>query len=217
MDAVIVEHNQRGNGGAVFIGIVIMLLLLGIFFFIFIRSNNQDLGLNLFDRKDNYKSMDLFNKTNLMYTVVLPDGQNMNVEPGQKISFAINLNDSISASSYNYDGTISKFHYKITHPDEKNLFIGNSGIFSNLSSTNNVTFVNEAPYPVMFIEKSSQGGKRWASDIILPQNETQDHFVSKRSIWQVCHPTDETVPISTLTVGGLPKKLVFNGKILKAF
>lgn len=210
--------DTNSSATIVVLGFLIIGILIGIMFFMYYKNqgNNISLGQNP-STKNEYHSLVLENKTDLVFTVILPSAQNIDVQPSKKISFVLGMGDIISATAYNYDSSIIKYSYKLVDPAVKELFIGNSGIFSNLSASDTVTFVNDGPYPVMFIEKSTAGGRRWVSDIILPQTQSSDHFVSKRSIWQVCHPTDENLPISELVIGGLPKKVVFNGKNLIAF
>ena len=206
------ENQKNTSAPIVMIGFLVIGILLGISFFIYFKSNQPNKKVKL---DNSYHSVSLENRSQLVYTVVLPSSEHVDVKPGDVINISMNLNDSISALAYNFDGSYVKYNFKLSNPKDSHLFIGNSGIFSNLTS-GDVTFINESKYPIMFIEKSPAGGKRWKSDIVLPDSETKDNFVSKGSTWQVVHPTDEDSPISELGVGYIPKKLVFNGKNLKA-
>jgi|694.fasta_scaffold12026_12 hypothetical protein len=208
------EH-ENTSATTVVVGFLIISILIGISFFIIFR-NNETRKIDLNKAQQN---LTLENKTNLLYTVKLPSSQNIDVEPHQKIQFAISTGDTINAMAYNYDKTISKYDYRLpNNPKIKKLYIGNSGIVSNIDASENIIFVNESSYPVLFIEKSIKGGKRWVSDIVLSKSQTEEkQFVSKRSMWQVCHPTDEERPISEINIGRIPSRIVFDGKSLKAF
>jgi hypothetical protein len=208
------EH-ENTSAPAVIVGFLIISILIGISLFIIFRNNKtRKLDINKIQQ-----NLTLENKTNLLYTVQLPSSQNIDVEPFQTIQFAISVGDMITAMAYNYDKTISKYTYRLpNNPKLKKLYIGNSGIVSNIDANENIIFANEGSYPVLFIEKSSKGGKRWVSDIVLSKSQTdKNHFVSKRSIWQVCHPTDEENPIAEINIGRVPSRIVFDGKSLKAF
>jgi hypothetical protein len=208
------EH-ENTSATTVVVGFLLIGILIGISLFIIFRNNSPS-KKNINNAQQN---LTLENKTNLTYTVTLPSSQHIDVGPFQKIQFAISVGDSINAMAYNYDKTISKYTYRL--PDDnriKKLYIGNSGIMSNTNAGENIIFVNDGSYPVLFIEKSTKGGKRWVSDIVPPKSRTgEKQFVSKRSIWQVAHPTDEDHPISEINIGNIPKRVVFDGKNLKAF
>lgn len=209
------EKNENSSAPIVVVGFVIIFILLGIVFFIYLRGGRKQLPEVVVGDKGSYHTLDVENKTPFMYTVVLPNKEHIDIKPEDKVKFSIALGDTIRATAYNFDNTIINYYSKIDDKRITNLYIGKSGIYSNLSS-GNISFVNASKYPIMFIEKSSKGGKRWGSDIILPGKETVGNFVHSGGIWQIVHPTDERNPISQLNIGTIPKKLVFDGKNLKA-
>lgn len=208
------EENKNTSATIVMVGFLIIGILIGISFFVYFKSKERSITVSK-PVDNSYHSITVENKTKDLYTVILPSGENIDVAPDNKIIVSLGVGDFINATAYNHDGTINKYFYNFNNPKVTYLFIGNSGIESNLSS-GDVTFVNVSKYPVMFIEKSPNGGKRWGSDIIPPEKETFGNFVYSKSIWQVVHPTDENQPISEINIGYIPKKLVFNGKSLKA-
>lgn len=184
----------------------ILLVVLFIFYFI-----NQNVPAG---RK--YHAIEIQNMTKLNFTVFLPSKQKIEISPKNKITFFASFGEIISASAYNFDGTLIKYTYKVFNTNVKTLYIGNSGIFDDKNSSDTVTFVNESSIPVIFIEKSSKGEKSWSSDIIPPGSKIESQFVSRRSIWQVCHPTEENIPISEI-VGKTPEKIIFDGRNIKPF
>lgn len=208
------EETKNSSAPIVVVGFVIIFILLGIVFFIYLRGGNKQIPKVEVDDKS-YHTLEVENKTPHVYTVVLPNKENIDIQPEGIAKFPVALGDTIRATAYNFDNSIINYYSKIDNPRITNLYIGHSGIYSNLSS-GNISFVNASKYPVMFIEKSSKGGKRWGSDIILPGRETFGNFVHSGGIWQIVHPTDERHPISQLNIGTIPNKLVFDGKNLKA-
>lgn len=194
------------------VGILIIIILMTASFFIYYKSQPLIPAPIV---KNTFHSIELSNKTKLPYTIRLPSTQKLELSPNDSVKVALSNRDTINATSRQFDGSLQNYSYQFLDPSITHLYIGNSGIFSNNSASDETLFINNAPYPVMFVEKSTKGGRRWASDIILPKMKVSNQLVADGSIWQVVHPTDERRPISEITVGRIiPSKIIFDGKRL---
>jgi len=197
--------------GPVLLGFVIIGILVAAALFLYMRNHHNE-----YDQGGGHKNIAVTNNSQIPYTVSLPNGRNFQLAPDQTAKVSVAQHDVLSANGYNYDGTPSSHNYTVSNPNIRQVHITPSGIRSNSTGAENVQFINQAHFPVMFIERSSKGGRRWASDIVPPTGITEGHFVGKRTTWEVAHPTAEDKPIAEVTVGGKAKRLVFNGHQLTA-
>ena len=198
--------------GPILVAFIIVGILIGVALYLYTNNHHNE-----YDQGGGYMAVSISNKAKVPYNVSLPNGSNVELSPDQETNVSVSQHDTVSATSYNYDGTPVTHNFKISNPQIKKIHITPSGFRSDVSGAENVVFVNNAPYPVMFIEQSSKGGRRWASDIVPPNSNTGGHFVGKRTTWQVAHPTDENNPITQITVGSKADKLVFDGETLKSY
>lgn len=196
----------------VVVGVLIIIILVTASLFIYYNSQPPIPAPVL---KNTFHSVQIHNKTQLPYTVVLPSTQKLEIPPGGTTHIALSNRDILTADSHTFDGTPIRYSFQYLDTSITDLFIGNSGIFTNKNASDETLFINDGPFPVMFIEKISKGGRRWASNIIPPKMQTSNHFVSSGSIWQAVHPTDERRPIAELSIGNvIPSKIIFDGKNL---
>jgi hypothetical protein len=207
------------NGGfqekslvTVVVGVLLIIILVTASLFIYYNSQ-PPIPTPLI--KNTFHSVDIHNKTKLPYTVTLPSSQKIEIDASDTLRAAVSNGDIITAVARHFDGTPIQYSYPYLDPSVTDIFIGNSGIFTNKNVSEETQFVNDSPFPVMFIEKSTRGGRRWASDIIPPKMHASNQFVTQGSIWQVVHPTEERRPIAEISIGNIvPKKIIFNGKTL---
>lgn len=199
------DSEQKNNNFAI-LGFFTILLVITISYFV-----------HKVQPQDNKRTLEIQNDSRLNFTIILPTAQKIEVLPKNKISISANIGDEITANAYNFDGTLIKHIYKLTNRDIKLLYIGNSGIFDDKNLTNITTFINDSSIPIIFIEKTIKGDKKWSSEIIPPKSQTSNYFSSRKSVWQVCHPTEETIPIAEITFNQTPRKIVFNGKTIHPF
>lgn len=85
---------------------------------------------------------------------------------------------------------------------------------TNISTkgSTNIPFLNLSTFPIIIVEWSSKGGRRWGSDIIAPSETYMLPYVDKGSSWEVVHPTDEQHPITKANASGKSvKRMVFDG------
>nr|QBK86663.1 MAG: hypothetical protein LCMAC102_04600 [Marseillevirus LCMAC102] len=198
--------------GPIIIGFIIIGFLVGIALYFYTKTHHNE-----YDQGGGHIMLIITNESKIPYIITFANNKTIELLPDQQSKVSVGHHDILTAKGYNYDGTPVEHIYKISNPNANKLYITSAGFRSNISGADNVQFVNNSPYPIMFIEKSSKGGRRWASDIVPPHNTTKSHFVGKRTTWEVAHPTAENQPIAELTVHGKATKLVFDGSSLKSY
>ncbi len=207
----IITEARYGNA-PIIIGFLIIAILLGLGFYLFGRSHHVE-----YPEGREALNIDITNKTQLPYTISLVNGKDIILEPDETTKLSVDLHDSVYAKSKNYDGTPVEHTYIASNKNATDIFITPDGFRTNVTASDNVRFVNEAPYPVMFIQRSSKGDRRWATDIVPPHSTVEGHLVGRNSTWQVAHPTNENKPIDEVSVKGISKSLEFNGQHLRAY
>ena len=199
------------SAGPIILTFVIIGFLIGIALYLYMRNHHNE-----YSQGGRHMVVIITNKSQIPYTVFLPDGRNIQLAPDQSARVSVAHYDIVSAKGYNVDGTLVTHSYNISNPTIHQLYISPSGFRTDNTGSDNVQLVNHAPYPVIFVERSSKGGRRWASDIVPPQGITEGNFIGARTTWEVVHPTTEDQLIAEITIGGRAKKLVFDGQKLTA-
>lgn len=197
--------------GPIILAFVIVGILVGVAMYLYMKQHHNE-----YSQGGGQMTVLITNNSQIPYVVTLSDGRKLSLAPDQSAKISVNHNQPITASGYNYDGTQVNHTYVVTNRRTRNIHITPSGFRTNITGNNNTQLVNDASYPVMFVERSNKGGRRWASDIVPPHGVTDGNFVGARTLWEVVHPTSEDSPISQVTVGGRPKRLVFDGNKLSA-
>lgn len=151
----------------------------------------------------------LENVSSIPYQATAGD-QPVHIEPGQKLSFEVLKGEYVTTEALYPDGSVEVKRYTITKP-ETLLLTHSSAPTNKTQGSQNVTFQNNALFPVLLIEKSRTGGRRWGSEIIPPHTNYTIAFVEQGSTWHVSHPTSENTPISSITVSGHAKRILFDG------
>ena len=195
--------------GPILIGFIIIGLLVGVGLYLYLRNHHNE-----YEEGGEHMIIKVSNTTTIPYTLSLPSGRKVKLAPKYSTKISATRHENITAEAHNYDGTATRYNYTLSHPEIKHIYITPSGIRTNVSGSDNVQFINQSYFPVMFVERSSRGGRRWASDIVPPQKSTSGNFVGKITTWEVVHPTDENQPIAEITVGGKAQKLIFDGQRL---
>lgn len=98
------------------------------------------------------------------------------------------------------------------YSDVSRYFITRSGIYPDNLISRNVVLENVSRMPVLFVERDSQSGRRWGTEIVPPMSKAIKDFVGAGSTWDVVHPTDEDNPIAKITLGLRTHILLFDGK-----
>lgn len=196
--------------GPMMIGFIIIILLVGVALFLYTRNHHNER-----DRGGGEMDILISNKSQLPFNVTLPDSR-MLLSPNTTMKVNISQYDIIKATAHTYDGQELSYEFKVSNPKIKKIYLSPSGFSSNLSGTEDVEFVNNSPYPILFIERSDSGSRRWGTDIVPPRSSSGGHFVARNTIWEVSHPTDENNPIDHLTVSGKVKQIIYDGNSLKA-
>lgn len=196
--------------GPIIIGFIIIGILVGLSLYLYAMNHHNE-----YDQGGGHMPITVSNETDLPHTISLPSGQEVDIDPKQEVRLALGQHDALVSKVKNYDGTLTSHHYRLSNPKIQKVHLTPSGFHSNISGSDNVTFVNQTPDPLMFIEKSHKGGRRWGVSVVPPFDSSDGHFVGKRSIWQVAHPTMENEPLDQKTIGGKINKLIFDGQHLK--
>lgn len=196
--------------GPIMVGFIIIILLVGVALFLYTRNHHNER-----DRGGGEMDILISNKSQLPYNVILPDSK-MLISPNTTIKVTLSQYDIIKATAHTYDGQELSYEFKVSNPKIKKIYLSPSGFSSNVSGEENVEFVNNSPYPILFIERSDSGGRRWGTDIVPPMSSSGGHFVAQNTVWEVSHPTDEDNPIDHLTVSGKVKQIIYDGNSLKA-
>jgi hypothetical protein len=215
--------------GPVLIGLIVIAVLVGIALYMYTRDHQTPPPVE----SQGQNSFSIVNSTQLKYIITLPEDRKIELNPGQIEKVFLAEGDTIKAKAYTYDGLPLLHEYRVPRfprskdskeedtesenlrekDKESKIYLTPSGFSSNASGSENVIFVNRGPYPILFIEKSDSGGRRWASDIVPPLSQKGGHFVSRGSTWEVAHPSNEDSPIDSITIGGKVQALLFDGKL----
>lgn len=201
-----VEVDLEESAGPIIIAFIVVLILVGIVAYIYFKSHH-----NTFDQGGGHLSPDITNHTALLQTLHLPDKSTLAIPPHQTSGISAAQHSVITAESENFDGSKNKHNYRLSNPTISHLHITNSGFRSNITVSKDVDFVNSSPDGVLFIEKSTKGGRRWLMDRVPPFGVTKNHIVPKGTTIQVSDPAQEDSPIATLAVGGNVHKIIFDG------
>lgn len=87
-----------------------------------------------------------------------------------------------------------------------------SGVFPERVLSKDVQLVNKSKIPVMFVEKSRDGSKRWSSDIVPPMSYITKEFLAPGVLYDIVHPTQESQPITSLSTPLKTAKITFDGE-----
>jgi len=202
------------SGEILIITLIVFFVAIGIGIGIYFYAKDHH---NEYSSDGGYRSISLTNKTQLHHIVTLPDKREIMLLPEQKVDLSLSYDDVLNSKSKNFDQTKDHYIYRITNPKVSELYITSSGFKSNITGTENVTLINAAPYSVLFVERSSRGGRRWGKAIVPPYSDSKGHFVSKNTTWEVNRADQEDSPISELHVAGKPSTLLFDGNVLKSY
>lgn len=87
-----------------------------------------------------------------------------------------------------------------------------SGVFPERVLSKDVQLVNKSQIPVMFVEKTRDGAKRWSSEIVPPMSYITKEFVAPGVLYDIVHPTQESQPITSLSTALKTAKITFDGE-----
>lgn len=197
--------------GPIILSFVIVGILVSVAMYLYMKRHHNE-----YSQGGGQMQVSVVNNSQIPYIVTLSDGRKLTLSPDQTAKVSLIHNQYIVASGYNYDGTPITHTYVVMNRNTKKLHITPSGFRTNIASNDNAQLVNDAPYPVMFVERSNKGGRRWASNIVSPHQTEDGVFIGSKTMWEVVHPTAEDSPISHVTVAGRPKRLIFDGHKLFA-
>ncbi len=142
------------------------------------------------------------------------DNTTKHLPPGYAVSYSLSYGKIITIKAIHLDGTIHTNRHLVTKDEIIKLTASHPT--SEQQGSSNVSFYNNSIYPVMIVERSETGGRRWGSEIIPQKTIFNIEFVERRSTWEVVHPTDEAHPIDTITISGQVKKITFDGNHITA-
>lgn len=206
-----VKTEATYSTGPIMVGFIIIVILVGVALFLYTRNHHTESS-----HGGEQMNITIKNLSQLPYVISLPSKTKINLEKDKETKVSLAQYDIIKAMSYTYDGQKIEHEFKISNPKIKTVYISPSGFSSNISSMNNVEFVNNSRYPVLFIERSENGSRRWGTDIIPPLSKSKGHFMAQNTVWEVTHPTDENTPLDQITVGGKINQLIYDENGLKA-
>lgn len=146
---------------------------------------------------------------------ILHDGTELLLADGESGTIALALGDTLISKGRRYDGTIRTLEKRIDSSEITTLYITPKGFRTNLSASTDTMLVNESAVSVMFVEIDSSG-RRYPSKIVGPGAVASGVFSFSNSTWNVVLPVDENTPLDTLTIQGIPSKIVFTGDRLYA-
>ena len=151
----------------------------------------------------------LENVSSIPYEIITKD-QMYTILPEKALTLSLDNGEQILTKARYPDGSQEDRAYIITKSTTL-LLTHNSTPTTEEQGSQGVYFSNNAPFPVLLIERSKTGSRRWGSEIIPPHNRYQIAFVARNSTWEVVHPTAEGMPIATVTVSGEAKRFLFDG------
>lgn len=146
---------------------------------------------------------------NITYQLSTTNDEPKNLPPKYQLTYNLPYGKIITIKTFHPDGTIKITRHLVKVDEVINLT--NVQLVSETQGTNNVQFYNNSNFPIIIVEKTASGSKRWGSDIIPPNTQFQIAFVENDTSWEVVHPTSEDYPISRVTISGVVKKIEFDG------
>lgn len=201
-------HARKEYGGLpVAIAVVIIIVLVGVALFIYASKHHNE-----YETGEGYSTIEMTNRSSIPREIHF-DGQHFTLDVGEQKSISIPHHTNVLIKGYNYDGTVNEEFYRTSDLDAHHIYITNSGVKASTSG-GTVELVNNSDIPVMFVEQSPQGARRWETGILPPRAIFDEYFVGKGTVIQAVHPTREDKPIAQLTVNGIANKIVFDGKNL---
>ena len=203
-----VKTERDYGSGTIFLGFGIIILLLGIVLYLYSSRHH-----NVYPQGGESFPSAITNKTKLSYKLSF---SNKILNPGEEIKINLGQHTTISALSSYSDGTPIMHRYTLSNKNANKIYITPSGFRTNLSSADDVEFINQSHFPVMFVQLG-RGNRRWIESTVPAGTSDSGHFVPFKSKWQIVHLYNQDALISELTVSGRAKKLVFDGSILKAY
>jgi len=136
--------------------------------------------------------------------------QTFTIAPDKALILEVFSGEKILTKAKYPDGSQEDRSYTITKPITI-ILTHNTTPTEEGQGSQGVFFSNNSAFPVLLIERSKTGGRRWGSEIIPPRGTYQIAFVARNSTWEVVHPTAERTPIATVTVSGHAKRFLFDG------
>lgn len=192
--------------GPVIIIFIALAMILGLILYLFTKNYHKK-----YEQGGKQMRVIIKNDTNQIYTLKVPDNTKRELLPQKEIILSLSQHDVLSAVAINKDESISEHVLKLTNSNIKNVYITVNGFRTDLSGSQNVTFINDSHISILFVERSSSGGRRYPKFILLPGQQISNKFVGKRTTWEVVSPSQENIVIAKITIGGKPSKIIFNG------
>lgn len=199
---------RRYGLAPVIIAVLVVVVLVGIALYLYSEHHHNE-----YDQAGGYMSMKVTNKSNIPYQVQY-NGDKYHLGPEDSMDISVAQFSPISATGYNYDGTPVRHIYRAVNRNATQLYLTHSGIEDEYSGKH-VELVNSSTFPIMFIEQSPQGSRRWQTGV-LPPHRMVEHFIGRGTVLQVSHPTAENEPIAQLTVNSNPSQIIFDGSTLES-
>lgn len=207
-----VEVKAEHSSSKIFVMLIILGVLVGVIMFIYYTHHHRNRKRDT-DAINNVP-MSVRNVTNTPQHLLLPGGQRVTIQPGDTAEMTVPQNSNIRTETFLSSGEVIRDRFQVISTNPKQpleFYFTNSGVRSPTSISRDVRFVNNAPYPVIFVERTAQNGRRWGSDIVPPFSEITSDVIGNGTMWEVVHPTDEDNPIAKTTTGFRNQAIIFDG------
>ncbi len=200
----------RYSAGPIIVAFVVIVIILGIIMYLF--SNNP--RYNDIRPKVHTVLVKIYNKTDLPHELIIPNAENIVLNPEKDISLYVKSRDVIYTKAHYYDG--EEMRYKLTIPNNiDRIYITPDGLISNLGSFQTTHLKNDSAMAVVFIQKT-KNGRRWGMFSLLAHSGAADKIVGPGTTWEVAAAGDEDNPIDSIYISGVPTEIVFDGSQLTA-
>ena len=197
---------KQDRSGSIIVGFFVIFLLVAGGLYLYQTSRYNEYPTH----EDDVIKTKVTNQTSTPHLIVHKGGSFI-AQPGETYVMHIQRHTDISASTPE-----TQFIHRLSNNSVDHLHITPDGFRTNLSSSQNVDFVNASEYPVLFVQKSLKGGSLYVAASVPPLSSSEGHFVGGRSIWNVISTNGEllsTIHLSNQRVD----RLVFDGIRLRSY
>lgn len=195
----------------VFLLIIIGLVVVGMLIFTKDQSHH---ALDLAEKHAEISGQrDIFiaNQTQLPQNILFEDGRAETLAPGARTTARLPLGAKVYAHAQHYDASRMENTASLDNPIIRELHLTPDGFKSEINVSKDVVLQNASDLPVIFVHRSTRGGRRWPSPLVLPGGELVQSVLPVGSTWEVVDTNNERAPLDSLSVGGKIGVLRYDG------